>query len=123
MSRQKAGNRMRVESNLARQLEIRDVWCSLLHNGVNWNTMGKLEKVVRQSVSLPTHIAKDVRAIARNRRTSANRVLLDLIEAGLQAKEEERKRFFSLATRLSKSVDAVEQQRIKEELARMTFGE
>ena len=85
--------------------------------------MAKLGKSVRQSVSLPTRIAKHVRAIAKTRKTSANRVLVDLIEAGLQSKEAEKKRFFALANRLTESVDPAERQQLKEELARMTFGE
>jgi hypothetical protein len=64
-----------------------------------------------------------VRAIARTRKTSDNRVLVDLIEAGLQSKEAERKRFFALADRLSDSGDPAENQKIKKELARITFGE
>jgi hypothetical protein len=35
----------------------------------------------------------------------------------------ERERFFALAARLAESPDAAEQQRIKAELARLTFGE
>jgi len=85
--------------------------------------MKKMSKSVRQSVSLPAGIAKNVRAIAKTRRTSANRVLVDLIDAGLQARESERERFFALANELSRSTDAAERQRIKSELARMTFGE
>jgi len=85
--------------------------------------MAKLEKSVRQSVSLPTRIAKHVRAMAKIRRTSSNRVLVDLIEAGLQSKEAERERFFALTNRLTESADPAERQRLKEELARMTFGE
>jgi hypothetical protein len=54
---------------------------------------------------------------------SANRVLVDLIEAGLHSKEAERQRFFELANRLTESADSAERQHIKEELARMTFGE
>ena len=85
--------------------------------------MARIEKSVRQSISLPPRIAKNVRAMARNRKTSANRVLVDLIEAGLQYKETERQRFFALANRLAESADSAEKQRIKEELARMTLGD
>jgi len=85
--------------------------------------MVKAEKSIRQSVSLPTRLARDVRAIAKTRKTSANRVLVDLIEAGLQSKESEKERFFALANRLSESKDPAERQRLKKELARMTFGE
>ena len=43
--------------------------------------------------------------------------------AGLDAREQEKKRFFELAERLTRSTDADEQVRLKEELAHMTFGE
>ena len=85
--------------------------------------MANFQKSVRQSVSLPTRVAKRVRVLAKTRKTSANRVLVDLIEAGLQSREAEKERFFELATRLAESVDPAERKRLKEELARMTFGE
>jgi metal-responsive CopG/Arc/MetJ family transcriptional regulator len=78
---------------------------------------------VRQSVSLPTAVARRVQAIAKKRRTSANRVIVDLIESGLEAKERERQQFFEVAERLASSSDRAEQKRLKEELARLTFGE
>ena len=81
------------------------------------------ERPVRQSVSLPARVARRVRALAQSDRTSTSRVLAELIESGLDAREQEKKRFFALADRLSKSRDAAEQERLKEELARMTFGE
>ncbi|MGA8142334.1 MAG: hypothetical protein WB987_00405 [Candidatus Acidiferrales bacterium] len=85
--------------------------------------MAKTDKSVRQSVSLPHRIAKHIHAIAKQRKTSANRVLVDLIEAGLESKESEKERFFALASRLSESTDPDERERLKRELARMTFGE
>jgi hypothetical protein len=84
--------------------------------------MAKTEKSARQSVSLPHRIAKHVRAIAKTHKTSANRVLVDLIEAGLRSKESEKERFFALTNRLSESTDPSEREQIKKELARMTFG-
>jgi hypothetical protein len=74
-------------------------------------------------VTVPRRVAERVRAIARRQRTSANRVLVELIEAGLEAKEQEKRRFLELADRLTESDDAGERRRLKEELARMTFGE
>jgi hypothetical protein len=85
--------------------------------------MTRLERPVRQSISLPQRIAKHVHAIAKTRKTSANRVVIDLIEAGIQAKEAEKRRFFALANRIAESDDPIERQGIKEELARMTFGD
>ena len=78
---------------------------------------------VRQSVSLPANVAKRVRALAKSQRISANRVIVELIEAGLEAKEEQKRRFFELTDRLAESKDPAERQRIKEELTRLTFGE
>jgi metal-responsive CopG/Arc/MetJ family transcriptional regulator len=78
---------------------------------------------VRQSVSLPTGVARRVQALAKRQRTSANRVIVDLIETGLETREREKKAFFDIADRLVHSSEASEQKRLKEELARMTFGE
>ena len=81
------------------------------------------EKPVRQSVSLPPRVARRVKALAKTNRTSANRIVVDLIEAGLEARERERTLFFDLADRLARSSDMAEQNRLKEDLARMTFGD
>ena len=81
------------------------------------------DRVVRQSVSIPERIARRVRGLAKAQRTSANRVLVDLIEAGLESKKTEKVRFFVLANRLTESRDPHEREKLKRELARMTFGE
>jgi hypothetical protein len=81
------------------------------------------EKAVRQSVSLPSGVARRVRSLARTNRTSANRVLVDLIEAGLEARDAEKRRFLELADRLAASQDEKERAELKDELARMTFGD
>ena len=82
-----------------------------------------MQKSVRQSVTLSPRIARRVKAMAKTRRTSASRVLSTLIESGLESEERERARFFSVADRLIAATDAAERKRLKEELARMTFGE
>ena len=85
--------------------------------------MSTAEKSVRQSVSLPTRVSRRVRSLALASKTSASRVIVDLIESGLAAREQEKKRFFELADNLTRARDPDEQKRLKEELARMTFGE
>ena len=77
---------------------------------------------VRQSVSLPSVVAKRVRAIAKRRKVSANRVLVDLIETGLQAKETQKERFLALARRFKESTAPVESERLREQLAQRIFG-
>jgi hypothetical protein len=85
--------------------------------------MGSAAKAVRQTVSLPAGLAKRVRALAKARRTSANRVLVDLIETGMEARNAEKERFFALARRFKESSDPQESDRLREELARLTFGD
>ena len=81
------------------------------------------EKTIRQSVTFPAAIARRVRAMARRSRVSASRVIVDLIETGLEAKERERCHYLDLLEQLRNTDDPVEQERLTEELARLTFGE
>jgi metal-responsive CopG/Arc/MetJ family transcriptional regulator len=85
--------------------------------------MPTTEKLIRQSVSLPARLARRVRTLAQKNKTSTNRVLVELIETGIESKEAEKSKFFDLADQLSAASDPVERKRIKEILARMTFGE
>jgi hypothetical protein len=78
---------------------------------------------LRQSVTLPADVARRVRTLARAKRASASRVIAELVESGLEAQDAERNRFLQLADRLTNSKDPAEQRRIKEELARLTFGD
>lgn len=90
-----------------------------MHNEV----MSVPHNSVRQSVSLPARIAKRVMALAETRHTSASRVLVDLIETGLQAKEARHKRFFELTDAIAEATDPAERQRLQEELARVSCAE
>lgn len=85
--------------------------------------MKNSRKPLRQSVSLPSSIARRVRVIAEKHKASANRILVDLIEAGLRSREAEKELFFALTNRLAESADPAERRRIKKQLARITFGE
>ena len=85
--------------------------------------MPTVEKPIRQSVTLPQGIARRIKSLAKSSRTSANRILVELIESGLEARDQEKNRFLEMADRLARSGDPKEQRRLKEELARMTFGE
>jgi predicted DNA-binding protein len=85
--------------------------------------MAVTEKSVRQSVTLPARVARRVKSLAKTSRTSANRIIVELIESGIEARQQEKKRFIGLADRLARSRDPEEQTRLKEALAIMTFGE
>jgi len=85
--------------------------------------MPATEKPVRQSVTLSPRVVRRVRSLAKSRRTSASRVLVDLVESGLEAADREKQHFFDVAERLAQSKDPAEQARLKDELARLTFGD
>jgi len=85
--------------------------------------MSTAERPVRQSISLLPTTAHRVKSLAKSSRTSANRILVELIETGIEAREQERGCILEMADRLASTSDPEEQSRIKEELARMTFGD
>jgi len=96
-----------------------DALCTtVVHNGV----MAAKEKTVRQSVTLPAKVATQVRSMAKRRRLSANRMLIELVEEGLEAKQQKEKAFFELAERFRSAADPKEVERLGEELGHMVFG-
>ena len=50
-------------------------------------------------------------------------MLVDLVESGLDAADREKQHFLDVAERLAQSKDPAEQSRLKDELARLTFGD
>jgi len=56
---------------------------------------------VRRSVTLPAKVARQVESLARQRDLSDNRVLVELIEQGIEAQRQKEKAFFQLAERAS----------------------
>jgi hypothetical protein len=80
-------------------------------------------KQVRRSVTLPGPVAKQVESIANRRRLSDNRVLVELIELGIEASKQKEKAFFELAERFRASRDPAESKRLGDELGRFVFGE
>ncbi len=84
--------------------------------------MQTAEASIRQSVNLPAHVSRRVRALARTKGLSSSKMIADLVESGLAAKEREKEYFFDLAEQLARSTNRREQKRLKAELARLTFG-
>jgi hypothetical protein len=80
-------------------------------------------KHVRRSVSLPAPIAKQVDRLAKSQRLSDNRILVELIELGIEARKQKEKEFFELAERFRAAEDSDQAKRLGSELGRMVFGE
>ncbi len=84
--------------------------------------MARREKSVRQSVTLPAKVANQVRSLAKRRRVSANRILVELVEDGIELQKQKEKAFFDLAERFRSAADPKEVERLGEELGQMMFG-
>jgi len=89
---------------------------------VSMRSLSNVESAVRRSVSLPAEIADEVNSIADARRVSQNRALVDLISDGIAVYKQRRAEFFALADRFQASTDPAETEKLRDELARMTFG-
>jgi hypothetical protein len=89
---------------------------------VHTGAMSTTNKTVRQSVSLPANVAAQVRNLARTRRLSSNRMLVELIENGIEAEKRKQREFFELAERFRSATDPKEAKRLGDELGRMVFG-
>ena len=74
-------------------------------------------------MSLPVPIAKQVDRMAKTQRMSDNRVLVELIELGIEARKQKEKAFFELAERFRAASDPEQAKRLGDELGRLVFGE
>jgi hypothetical protein len=79
-------------------------------------------KTVRQSVSLPSSVASQVRSMAKARRVSATRMLVELVENGIEAERQKQKEFFELAEQFRSATDPNEVKRLGDKMGRMVFG-
>jgi predicted transcriptional regulator len=80
-------------------------------------------KHVRRSITLPPKIAKQVETLAKERDLSDNRVLVELIEQGIEARQQKEKAFFQLAERFRAAADPEQVKQLGNELGRFVFGE
>jgi predicted DNA-binding ribbon-helix-helix protein len=80
-------------------------------------------KQVRRSVTLPAKIARQVESLARQRDLSDNRVLVELIEQGIEAQQHKEKAFFQLAERFRAANDPEQIKQLGDQLGRFVFGE
>jgi len=80
-------------------------------------------KQLRRSITLPSRLAEQVDRMARKKRLSENRVLVELVERGLEAQKEKEKAFFALAERFRAASDPKEVKQLGDEMGRFIFGE
>ena len=91
----------------------------LVHNG---EMRAAEPNTIRQSVSLPAKVALEVRNMAKSRRLSSTRMLVELIEHGIDAERRKQQEFFDLAERFRHERDPDAAKRLGDRLGRMVFG-
>jgi len=74
-------------------------------------------------VTLSREVARQVNAMAKRRRLSDNRVLVELVEQGLEARKQKEKAFFDLAERFRAASDPKQVKALGEDLGRFVFGD
>ncbi|MFZ0951210.1 MAG: hypothetical protein WAN17_03025 [Candidatus Sulfotelmatobacter sp.] len=72
---------------------------------------------------MPPKIARQVEALAKERDLSDNRVLVELIEQGIEARQQKEKEFFQLAERFRAADDPEQVKQLGDQLGRFVFGE
>lgn len=96
----------------------------MVYNGsVMPATKKTAKKQLRRSLTLPLDVVKQVESMAKRRRLSDNRVLVELIEQGLEAQKQKEKAFFELAERFRAADDPAQVKHLGDELGRFVFGE
>jgi len=61
--------------------------------------------------------------MAKSQRLSDNRILVDLIELGIEARKQKEKAFFELAERFRSANDPEEAKQLGDQMGRLVFGE
>ena len=82
-----------------------------------------VRKQVRRNVTLPQQLDRQIETIAKNRRLSGNHVLVELVELGLETRNQKEKAFCELAERFRNSRNPEEVKQLGDELGRFVFGE
>jgi hypothetical protein len=89
---------------------------------VHTGAMSSASKTVRQRVTLPAKTAAQVRTMAKARTLTSKRMLVELIENGIEGEKRKQQEFFELADRFRNATDPEEAERLGEEMGRMVFG-
>lgn len=99
-----------------------DLWCNYVMTSTRSKGQKRPRTSTRRSVALNKELDSRIKALARQQNRSANQIIENLIAAGLEAKEAEKRHFFEVAERMRSTTDPAVVKEAKEELARMIFG-
>ena len=95
---------------------------TMVYNGDMAKAKRVLARQVRRSITLPPEVDRQVDTLARQRRLSENRVLVELIEEGIEARKQKETMFFELAERFRAASDPEQVKSLGDALGRLVFG-
>lgn len=84
--------------------------------------VAKKEAPARVSVSLPPEIYAEISARAEEKDMSLNRIIVQLLRAGLEAEHQKKEHLSEMLRRYRESDDAQEAERLGDQLGVMIFG-
>lgn len=64
-----------------------------------------------------------MRSLAKQRRLSANRIIVELVEEGIEARKRKQEEFFALSERFRAATDPEDVARLGDDMGRMVFGD
>jgi metal-responsive CopG/Arc/MetJ family transcriptional regulator len=82
----------------------------------------KKESIGRVSVALPPDLHAEIGDRAEQNDISLNRVIIQLLRAGLEAERQKKQRLEEMLVRYRESTDPQEVERLGDELGAITFG-
>lgn len=83
---------------------------------------GRTKASVRQSVTIPAQLAREVRRVAKERNVTMSRALVTLAERGIEAEAAARARLTTAYERFMAERDPAKKSAIGEDLIRAIFG-
>ena len=83
---------------------------------------GKAKASVRQSVTIPAQLAREVRRVAKERKVTMSRALVTLAERGVEAEAAERARLTAAYEEFMREGDPARKSAVGEDLIRAIFG-
>ncbi|MGH9449705.1 MAG: hypothetical protein ACRD11_04105 [Terriglobia bacterium] len=119
----KFGGNQQPLDGAAAGCEARDLCTKMVYSNVMAVRKRRVETHIRRSVTLPREVARQVEALAKRQRLSDNRVLVELIEQGIEAHQQKERAFFNVAERFRAATDPKQIKALGEELGRFVFGE
>jgi hypothetical protein len=115
-----------MDESMFRALRSAPQWCTGPHNEVVHSQrkppIKRTERSVRQSVTIPTQLAREVRRVAKERKVTMSRALVTLAEKGVEAEAAARSKLVASYEQFMAMEDPAKKSEAGKELIQAIFG-